>query len=61
MKIENNVRTNLLHKGIIESTQKEMKQLNSKVEFDKQLDSGKKIFENQNPSSLKGFKIDKLA
>jgi len=61
MKIENNIRTNLLHRGVIESSQKSMKESSVMPEAEKKNIIEDKGFKNPEPSSLKGFNIDKLA
>jgi len=61
MKIENDLRTNLLHKGVIESAQKSMKEAALKPETENKKPVEEKVFKNPEPSAMKGFKIDKLA
>ena len=61
MKIDNNLRSNLLHRGIIESSRSSMKESAIKPEAESMKPVEDKGFKNPEPSALKGFKIDKLA
>lgn len=61
MKIENNVRSSFIHKGVIETGRKNLKEASVLTDENKQKPVERKVFQNPEPSSLKGFKIDKLA
>jgi len=61
MKIDNNLRSNLLHRGIIESSRAGMKESTVKPEAESMKPVEDKGFKNPEPSALKGFNIDRLA
>ncbi len=61
MKIENANKSNLVYNGVVETARKNLKEAATIPDETKERAVDKKIFKNPEPSSLKGFKIDKLA
>lgn len=63
MKIENDqiARSSLIHKGVVETGRKNLKEAAAMTDENRQKPVDKKVFQNPESSSLKGFKIDRLA
>lgn len=64
MKIEgSNVinKSGFVHKGVVEAGRKNLKEASVAVDEAAQKPIEKKVFKNPEPSSLKGFNLDKLA
>ncbi len=63
MKIENNVitKSGFVHRGVVETGRKNLKEASVAVDENVQKPVDKKVFKNPEPSSLKGFNLDRLA